>query len=149
MGGVPAPLVLARARFWFKAQKCVNMGWPCLDKPVLPRGMYHGKHVADISQPYPSKHGNAKQQASIPRRTQEHVELQLCYATHIDPSRSLHKATNHILYSIRTAKTMVPKQTQQGGNMESPCLDKPVLGLGAGGGNLSQTSVAHGLYTAA
>ena len=26
------------ARFWFKGQKCGNMGLPCLDKPVLPRG---------------------------------------------------------------------------------------------------------------
>ena len=34
----PIPLVLTRARFWFRGQKCGNTGSPCLDKPVLGRG---------------------------------------------------------------------------------------------------------------
>ena len=60
------------------------------------------------------------------------MELQVHqhFATHIDPSCSLSKATNHILYWIGTAKTMVPKKTQKCGNTGSPCLDKPVLGQG-------------------
>ena len=45
-------LVLTRTRFWFRGQKCRNTGSPCLDKRVLPRGMHHGTHVADINQPY-------------------------------------------------------------------------------------------------
>ena len=59
---VPPPtLVLTRAaRFWFRGQKCGNRESPCLDKPGLPRGMYHGTHVADISQPSPSKPDNTK-----------------------------------------------------------------------------------------
>ena len=55
---------------------------------------------ADESQPYPSKHDNTKQQASIHPRTQERMELQLHqhFDTHIDPCCSLPKATNHNLY---------------------------------------------------
>jgi hypothetical protein len=41
------------------------------------------------------------------------MELQLHqhFDTHIDPSSRLHKAKNHILYWIGTAKTMVQKKT--------------------------------------
>ena len=65
----------------------------------------------------------------------EHMEVQLhqLFATHMDPSCSPHKATNHILYWIANPKTMVPKKTQKCGNTRSPCLDKPVLGRGGGG----------------
>ena len=66
----------------------------------------------------------------------EHMGLQLRqhFHTHIDPSCSLHKATNHILHWIGSAKTMVPKKGQKCGSTESLWLDKPVLGQGAGGG---------------
>ena len=52
------------------------------------------------------------QQASIYPSIQEHMELHphQHFDTHIDPSCSLHKATDHILYRIGTAKTMVPKK---------------------------------------
>ena len=46
------------------------------------------------------------------------MELQVHqhFATHIDPSCSLHKATNYILYWIGTSKMMVPKKIQKCGN---------------------------------
>ena len=47
-GWYPPPLGLTWARFWFGGQK---YGLPCVGKPVLLRGTYHGTHVADISQP--------------------------------------------------------------------------------------------------
>ena len=37
-------------------QKCGNTGSSCLDKPVLPHSTHHRAHVADISEPYHSKH---------------------------------------------------------------------------------------------
>ena len=74
------------------------------------------------------------QQASTHPRTQEHRELQLHqqFAPHTDLSCSLHKATNHILYWIGSAKTMVPKKAQKCRNTgtrgrrvwTSPCWDK-------------------------
>ena len=83
----------------------------------------------------PSKQDNAKQQAGTHPRTQKHMELQLHdhFDTHIDPSCRAHEATNHILYHLGTAKTMVPKKTQKCGNVGLPCLDKPVFGQGVGG----------------
>ena len=70
---------------------------------------------AHISQPSPSKHDDTKQQPSTHPRTQEHMELRLRqhFATHTDPSCSLHKATNHILDWIGPAKAMVPKQAMR------------------------------------
>ena len=56
------------------------------------------------------------------------LRLQQYFATHLFPSCSLH------LYWIGAAKTMVKKKTQKCGNTASPCLDKPVLGQGGGGG---------------
>ena len=47
------PPVLTRASLWFKGQKCGKTGSPCLDKPALQRGMYHGTHFADTNHPYP------------------------------------------------------------------------------------------------
>ena len=44
---------LTRARFSSRGQKGKNTGSLCSDKPMVPRGTYHGTHVADISQPYP------------------------------------------------------------------------------------------------
>ena len=104
-------------------RKCGNTGSPCLDKPVLPRSTWHGTHVAGISQPDPSKHDKTKQQASTHPKTQERMELQRHqhFATPVDPSCGLHKATNHIVYWIGTAKTLVPKKTQKCGNTGSPC----------------------------
>ena len=55
------------------------------------------------------------------------------FDTHMDPSCGLHKATNHILYWIGTAKPMVPKKGQKFGNTGLPCLHKP-LGTKEGGG---------------
>ena len=52
------------------------------------------------------------------------------FDTHMDPSCGLHKATNHILYWIGTAKPMVPKKGQQCGNTGLPLVDKPVLPRG-------------------
>ena len=91
------------------------MGSPCLDKPVLLCGTYHRTHVAGISQPYPfmtTKGCPARQHTP---RTQEHMELHLHhhFDTYIDHSCSLHKATNHILHWIGTAKTMVSKKVQK------------------------------------
>ena len=66
---------------------------------------------------------------------QEHMKLQLHqhFDIHIDPSRSLHKATNHILYWIGIAKTMPPPpKAQKCRNTGSSCLDKPVLGREGG-----------------
>ena len=40
------PPVLRRARFRFKEEKGGNTGSLCLDKPVLPRTIDHGTHVA-------------------------------------------------------------------------------------------------------
>ena len=61
--------------------------------------------------------------------TPEHMEIQLHphFDTCVDPSCSLHKATNHILYWIGTAKMMVPK-SQECGNTGSHYLDRPVFG---------------------
>ena len=53
-------LVRTRARFWFRRGNCGNTRSPCLDKPMVPSGMYHRTHVADVSQPYSSKHHNTK-----------------------------------------------------------------------------------------
>ena len=105
------------------------LGSRCLHRPVLPRSTSHGTHVADISEPYPSKHENTKQQTSRHPRTQKRMESQphQHFDTRVDPSCSLHKATNRVLYWIGTAKTMVPKKTQKCQNTRSPCLDKPLL----------------------
>ena len=85
---------------------------------------------AGISQSYTTKHDSTKQQADIHPRTQEYMELRLHqhFATHSDRSYGLHKATNHILHRIRTAKTMVPKKAQKCRNTGSSCLHKFVLG---------------------
>ena len=71
---------------------------------MLPRSTF-GTHVADHGKLYPVKRDNTKQQASTHSKTQEHMYRQLHhhFATHIDPSSSLHKATNHILFWIATA----------------------------------------------
>ena len=124
-----------RGKIPVQGTKVWKRGSPCLDKPVLPCGKHHRTHVAGTNQPYPAKHDNTKQQASIHPRTQEHMELQLHqhFATHIDRSCSLHKDTNHMLYWVGTAKMRVPKNTQKCGNTGSPCLDNPVSGqLGKG-----------------
>ena len=84
--------------------------------------MRHGTHVADISQPSPSKHDNPKQQARTPPTTQEHMALQPhqhC-ATHIDPPGGLRKARNQ--------KSKKDPNVRKTG---SPCLDN---GRGGGGG---------------
>ena len=50
------PLVLKEASpgvIWFRGHQCRNMVLPCLNKPVVQCGMYHGTHGADISQPFP------------------------------------------------------------------------------------------------
>ena len=64
------------------------------------------------------------QQANIHPRTQKHMKLQLHqhFDAHVDPSRSLLKATNHIPHRFGTAKTMVPKKAQKCRNSWSPCL---------------------------
>ena len=48
-----------------------------------------------------------------PKPCLKHVALQLQqhFDAHIDPSCSLHKTTNHVLYWIGTAKTMLPKKS--------------------------------------
>ena len=52
----------------------------------------------------------------------------------MDPSCSLHKATNHILCWIGTPQNDGSKiEAKQCGNNGSPCLDKPMLGRGGGG----------------
>jgi hypothetical protein len=68
-------------------------------------------------------------QTSIHPKTQEQMELQLHqhFDTHIDHSCGLHKATDHVLYWIRIAKTMVPKKTQKCRNTGFLRLDKPLL----------------------
>ena len=110
-------------------------------KPVLPRSMYLRNTCCRHSLPYASKHNNTRQQAGKYPRIPEHMELQLCqhFVTHIDPSCSLHTATNHILYWIGTATTMVPKKTRKCGNTGLLCSDNLVLvqrgvGWGVGGG---------------
>ena len=47
---VPPPPCPNTGRFWFRGQKCGNTGLLGLDKPVLPRGTYHGTHVAGNEQ---------------------------------------------------------------------------------------------------
>ena len=85
-----------------------NTWYPCLDRPVLQHGTYHGTHVADIIQlsfmttkGYPTGHAHPT--------TQEHMESRLHphFHTHMDPSCSLHNATNHLLCWMGA---MVPKQ---------------------------------------
>ena len=51
----PPFLVLTRAGFWFRGQKCRNTGSPCLDRPLFPRGTHYATHVANITQLYSSK----------------------------------------------------------------------------------------------
>ena len=87
-----------------------------------PRFMYHGTHVANISQHYPSRLDNTKQQASIHRRTQEHIEVQLHFATHVDALCSLCKVTNHILYWIGTPHMMVPKTPPKSVETRGRCV---------------------------
>ena len=77
-------------------QRCGNTVLPCSDRPVVPRGTYHGTRVADIGQPLPSKHDTTKQQTGTHPRTQEHMEVQphQHFATHTDPSCSPHQSDN-------------------------------------------------------
>ena len=72
------------------------------------------------------------------------------FATHMDPSRSPHNATNRILHCIGPAKTIVPKQTQKCGKTGSPRLDKPVLrtGLQRSGADSPLSSSRACLHTA-
>ena len=48
-----------------QGQKCRNTGSLCLDKPMLSRGTYHGTHVQDISQRYPSRQYKASSCAQL------------------------------------------------------------------------------------
>ena len=113
----PPSLVLTRARFWFRGQNskhgvavfvqaCVTArhlprNTCCRHKPTLP--LHNYKRVSN--------------RPAYTPRTQEHMELQLHqhFDTHIDPSCSLHKATNRIPYWIRTAETMIPKRCTSAG----------------------------------
>ena len=130
---IPPPIVLTRARFWFGGQKCrvavfrqarvtvcrVPRNTCCRHKPTLPLHDY--KRVSN--------------RPAYTPRTQEHTELQLHrhFDVHVDPSCSLHKATNHILYWIGTAETIVPKKAQKcgrkpdgGGCIEWPTHRQPL-----------------------
>ena len=127
----PPALVLTRAKFWFRGHKCGNTGSPCLDKPVLPHGTYHGTLVADISQPSPSKHDDTSNSPAHTPRTQEHMELQphQHFATHMDPSCSPHNATHHILCWIGTEDRWFQKRPKSAETRDrrvwtSPCRDK-------------------------
>ena len=57
----PPPLVLTRARFLFRVQKCGNTGLPCLDNAVVPCSTYHETHkptlplTQPLAQPYTPK----------------------------------------------------------------------------------------------
>ena len=102
-------------------------------------GTYHGTHVADIRQLYPSKHGNTKQQASAHPTTQEHSHT---YTHTFTPTWTLPAArtTLQTTFSvgpfpcIGTAKTMVPKSAETRGCRvwTSPCW-APGGGGGEGG----------------
>ena len=69
--------------------------------------------------PTPSTHDNTKQQAS--KSTWNYRDTKH-FATHMDPSCSLHKAT----IGWEPQKRWFQKKTQKCRN--TPCLDKPVLG---------------------
>ena len=85
----PTPFVPTRARFWFRVQKCGSTGLPCLDKPVFARGKYHGTHVADMTQPYPSKHDNTKHFSSCAQPRYHSVACILIDRHRIEPLASL------------------------------------------------------------
>ena len=105
---LPPPPCPNTDRFWFNANVRKH--------GVAVSGKAHvtAQHVPrnTCCQPSPSNHDNTKQHAGVHPSTQEHVKVQLHqhFDTHIDPSCSLHQATNHVLDWIGTAKTMVPKR---------------------------------------
>jgi len=70
-------------------QKCGNTGSPCSDKPVLPRGTYHGTHVADMNQRYRSKHGNTKHLSSCTQLRYHPVACILIDRHRIEPLANL------------------------------------------------------------
>ena len=81
-----------------------------IEQPVLLRRTYHGTHVADIIQPSPFMTAKGCPTAQhAPQNTRAHgitATPTLCHTYGL----FLHKATNHILHWIRTAKTMIPKK---------------------------------------
>ena len=115
---------------WFRGQKCGNTGSSFLDKPVLPRGMYHGTHVADISHPDPSKHDKARQHAGIHPRTREHMELQLQQHFDVHNGPFLQPAQSYRPHSLldlnrkNDGSQERPKGTETRGRRvrTSPCL---------------------------
>ena len=116
----PPPLVLTQ---WLRGQKCGNTGLPCLDKPVLPCGTYHGTHVAGCEMGIVSD--------NRPAYTPGHKKKNYSH-----PSCSLHKATKHILDWMGT-EPIVPKKAQKWGNTGSPwCLDR-----GGGGHDVLQVKL--------
>ena len=108
--------------------------------PITPPGFRHvsavcrgartTEHMLPTSPtPTPQNMTKSVQQDPIHPKTKEQHQT-LCFATHMDPSCGLHKATNHILYRIGTTKRHIQKKAQKCGNTGSLCLDKPVLGQG-------------------
>ena len=57
--------------------------------PVLPHGTYHGTHVADISQPCPSKHDNTKRFSSFAQHRYHSVACILNNRHRIEPLANL------------------------------------------------------------
>ena len=92
--------------------------------------------------PTPPLH-DYKRASNRPSHTPEHKSTwNYTYTNTLIPILALPAASQSykpILYWIGTAKTMVPKKAQKCGNLESPCLDKPVSGQGGGGGRYTHT----------
>ena len=110
-----------------------NTGSLCLAKCMLLCGMHHRTHVADISHRYPfmTTKGVSTRPNTHPR-TQEHMQLQH-FATHMGPSCGLPKATNHSLYWIGTAKTVVSKGPKSADPWGRRVWTSPCSGKGGGG----------------
>ena len=65
------------------------MGSWCLDKPVFVRDTHHRTHIADITQPYPSKHDNTKHFSSCAQLRYHSVACILIDRHRIEPLANL------------------------------------------------------------
>ena len=118
-----SPLVLTRAGCWCRGQKCGNTGSPCLDRPMLPRGTYHGTPLHDY-----------KTVPKRPAHTPEHKSTWNYSCTNtFTPILTLHAARTklHTTVSIGSApqKRRFQKRPKRAATRvrrvwTSPCSDK-------------------------
>ena len=106
---------------WYPPSPCADTGHvqrkcgtrQCLHKGVFAHDTYHRRHVADITQTYPSKH-NMVPNSTAYTVAQESMELQLHphFGTQVEHSYSLQKSTSHIFLSLYPQKPTIPKSAE-------------------------------------